>query len=89
MILHGAVGESLLPTFMCITCYFVYYSEVGGRTLYRLLARDAGGETEGVLLNETVPAWVVDIVMEKTLPVFIKIPFYLLPHGSTGMRTKK
>jgi len=28
---------------------------VGGRTLYRLLVRDAGGETEGVLLNETVP----------------------------------
>lgn len=67
----------------------VILSEVGGRTLYRLLARDAGGETEGVLLNETVPAWVVDIVMEKTLPVFIKIPFYLLPHGSSGMRTKK
>merc|ERR1719318_1359910 len=43
----------------------VIFSEVGGRTLYRLLARDAGGETEGVLLNETVPAWVVDIVVEK------------------------
>ena len=48
-------------------------SEVGGRTLYRLLARDAGGETEGVLLNETVPAWVVDIVVEKKLPKFIKV----------------
>ena len=35
--------------------------------MYRLLARDAGGETEGVLLNETVPAWVVDIVVEKKL----------------------
>merc|ERR1712150_402394 len=40
----------------------VIFSEVGGRTLYRLLARDAGGETEGVLLNETVPSWVIDIV---------------------------
>lgn len=39
----------------------------------RLLARDAGGETEGVLLNETVPAWVVDIVVEKKLPKFIKV----------------
>ena len=46
---------------------------MGGRTLYRLLARDAGGETEGVLLNETVPAWVVDIVVEKKLPKFIKV----------------
>ena len=25
----------------------VIFSEEGGRTLYRLLARDAGGETEG------------------------------------------
>ena len=41
----------------------------------RLLARDAGGETEGVLLNETVPAWVVDIVVEKKLPKFIKVSF--------------
>ena len=41
--------------------------------LFRLLARDAGGETEGVLLNETVPAWVVDIVVEKKLPKFIKV----------------
>jgi WD repeat-containing protein 48 len=37
------------------------------------LARDAGGETEGVLLNETVPSWVVDIVVEKKLPKFIKV----------------
>ena len=41
--------------------------------MLRLLARDAGGETEGVLLNETVPAWVVDIVVEKKLPKFIKV----------------
>ena len=53
----------------------VIFSEVGGRTLYRLLARDAGGETEGVLLNETVPPWVIDIVVEKKLPKFIKVSF--------------
>ena len=45
--------------------------------LCRLLARDAGGETEGVLLNETVPAWVVDIVVEKKLPKFIKVGWWL------------
>ena len=28
---------------------------------------------QGVLLNETVPAWVVDIVVEKKLPKFIKV----------------
>merc|ERR1712020_850592 len=76
----------------------VIFSEVGGRTLYRLLARDAGGETEGVLLNETVPAWGVDIVVEKKLPKFIKVrtiipqiinlfqqvTFFVLPHPTLG-----
>ena len=32
---------------------FEFYSEVGGRTLYRLLCRDADGETEGTLLTES------------------------------------
>lgn len=67
----------------------VIFSEVGGRTLYRLLARDAGGETEGVLLNETVPAWVVDIVVEKKLPKFIKVTFFVLPHATLGYKTFK
>ena len=67
----------------------VIFSEVGGRTLYRLLARDAGGETEGVLLNETVPAWVIDIVVEKKLPKFIKVTFYVLPHKDLGYKSFK
>ena len=40
------------------------FSELGGRTLFRLLCRDAAGETEQMLLNETVPGWVVDIAVE-------------------------
>lgn len=67
----------------------VIFSEVGGRTLYRLLARDAGGETEGVLLNETVPCWVIDIVVEKKLPKFIKVTFFVLPHPSLGYKSFK
>lgn len=31
-------------------------------------------------MNENVPNWVTDVVIEKTMPKFIKIPFYLLPH---------
>ena len=67
----------------------VLFFQVGGRTLYRLLARDAGGETEGVLLNETVPSWVVDIVVEKKLPKFIKVTFFVLPHPTLGYKTFK
>lgn len=62
---------------------------MGGRTLYRLLVQDAGGETEGVLLNDTVPPWVRDIVVDKNLPKFIKIPFYLLPHSTSGVKSLK
>uniref|UniRef100_A0A1B6MI01 WD repeat-containing protein 48 homolog n=1 Tax=Graphocephala atropunctata TaxID=36148 RepID=A0A1B6MI01_9HEMI len=64
------------------------FSEVGGRTLYRLLVRDAGGETETVLLSETVPSWVVDIIVEKNMPKFNKIPFYLIPLPS-GVKNSK
>ncbi|KAK7502882.1 hypothetical protein BaRGS_00005831 [Batillaria attramentaria] len=63
--------------------------EVGGRTLFRLLCRDAGGETEQMLLNETVPSWVVDVVVHKNMPKFTKIPFFLQPHPSTGIKPIK
>ncbi|KAG4077089.1 hypothetical protein HA402_016076 [Bradysia odoriphaga] len=57
----------------------VVVSEVGGRTLVRLV-RDTAGENETTFLNENVPNWVTDVVIDKTMPKFIKIPFYLLPH---------
>ncbi|XP_035231872.1 WD repeat-containing protein 48-like isoform X1 [Stegodyphus dumicola] len=64
----------------------VIFSEVGGRTLLRLLVGDAGRETEELLLHETVPAWVTDVVVAKNMPRFNKIPFYLLPHQSSGAK---
>lgn len=45
-----------------------------------MVVRDAGGDSESTLLHETAPQWVTDIVVEKTIPKFVKIPFYLLPH---------
>ncbi|XP_077990017.1 WD repeat-containing protein 48-like [Glandiceps talaboti] len=67
----------------------VIFCEVGGRTLFRLLCRDAGGDTEGMLLNETVPPWVVDITVERNTPKFNKIPFFLQPHSSSGIKSLK
>lgn len=55
----------------------VIFSEVGGRTQFRLLCRDAGGETEQSMLTETVPQWILDIVVQKNLPRFNKISFSL------------
>lgn len=56
------------------------FSEVGGRTGCRMLVRDAAGETESALLHEAVPSWVADVVIDRNIPRFIKIPFFLLPH---------
>jgi len=60
----------------------IILSEVGGRTLCRLLVRDAASETDSALLQETVPSFVTDVVIERANPKFIKIPFYLHPHAS-------
>ena len=47
----------------------VIFSEVGrGKTLFRLLCRDAGGETEQMLLNDTVPGWAVDVLVHVSKP---------------------
>lgn len=60
----------------------IIFSEVGGRNVCRLLVKDAVGETESALLSETVPSWVTNVVIERTIPKFIKLPFYLLAHPS-------
>lgn len=65
------------------------FSEVGGRTLYRVLVGDAGGENETALLNETVPSWVTAIVEENSPNKFIKVQFYLLPHSSVPAHVLK
>lgn len=67
----------------------VIFSEVGGRTLFRLLAKDAGRETEAMMLNETLPLWVIDITVEKNMPKFNKIPFYLFPYPTAGIKSVK
>ena len=49
----------------------LFYSEVGGRTQFRFLCRDAGGETEQAMLNETVPPWVLDVTVQVWQESFI------------------
>ncbi|XP_033109140.1 WD repeat-containing protein 48-like isoform X2 [Anneissia japonica] len=67
----------------------VILSEVNGRTMFRLLCRDAGGDSEQILLQDTVPQWVIDITVEKTQPKFNKISFFLQPHSTSGAKTLK
>ncbi|XP_071495123.1 WD repeat-containing protein 48-like [Diadema antillarum] len=67
----------------------VIFSEVGGRTLFRFLCRDASGDSERMLLNENVPQWVVSVTVEHTQPKFNKISFFLQPQNPSGNRTLK
>nr|CAH7720577.1 unnamed protein product [Callosobruchus chinensis] len=57
-------------------------SEVGGRTLYRVLVGDTAGDTENALLNDTVPNWVISNIEDNCTNKFIKVQFYLQPHSS-------
>ncbi|VDP21029.1 unnamed protein product [Soboliphyme baturini] len=77
------VGEttSLLAIFYC--------SESNGRTLYRVACRDLSGENESAFLNDTVPHWVVDIVVNKAMPKYNKIQFLLLPHPNLNLKIYK
>uniref|UniRef100_A0A914W6J7 WD repeat-containing protein 48 homolog n=1 Tax=Plectus sambesii TaxID=2011161 RepID=A0A914W6J7_9BILA len=63
--------------------------EPNGRTLFRLLVKDAANDTEAVMLQDTVPQWVTDTVVQRTMPKYNKIPFYLLPHASCNVKTPK
>ncbi|KAH1021194.1 hypothetical protein HUJ04_010736 [Dendroctonus ponderosae] len=56
-------------------------SEIGGRTLYRVLVGDTPGETETALLNETVPTWVISNIEDNCTTKFTKVQFYLKPHS--------
>ncbi|KAI1284988.1 WD repeat-containing protein 48 [Halotydeus destructor] len=64
----------------------IIFIEGGSRTLLRLLAGDAKRETEDILLHETAPQWLTEVVINKTMPKYIKIPFFLLPHPSSGIK---
>lgn len=67
----------------------VIFSEAGGRTLFRFLCRDAGGESERMLLQDSVPQWVVDVAVDNQVPKFNKITFFLQPHVHSSNKTVK
>lgn len=64
-------------------------SEVGGRCLYRMLVSQAGDENDVSILNETIPSWVMNVIVEKSIPKALKISFYLVPLSNTCIRPVK
>ncbi|PIK57039.1 putative WD repeat-containing protein 48 [Apostichopus japonicus] len=67
----------------------VIFGEAGGRTLFRFLCRDAGGESERLLLKDSVPAWVLDVAVDNQVPKFNKITFFLQPYVQPGNKSVK
>ncbi|OQR71479.1 WD repeat-containing protein 48-like [Tropilaelaps mercedesae] len=57
-----------------------------GRTLLRMLVSDASRDAEQQLLHDCLPTWVTDVVVQKNNPLLNKIPFFLLPHSSSGVK---
>lgn len=53
------------------------------------MIRDAAHETESQMLSDFVPPWVLDVVERNQLPKFNKMPFFLLPHPSLGIKAPK
>ncbi|KAK6022007.1 hypothetical protein OSTOST_12308, partial [Ostertagia ostertagi] len=67
----------------------IIVSEVNGRTVLRLLVRDAANEAESACLAKDLPEWITAVVERSMLPKFTKMPFYLLPHASLNVKTPK
>lgn len=67
----------------------IILSEVNGRTVLRLLVRDAANEAESACLAKDLPEWITAVVERSMLPKFTKMPFYLLPHASLNIKTPK
>lgn len=65
----------------------VIFSEVGGRSLFRILSGDAAKEPDAMTLYHLAPPWVIETVIKKKVPVkFASIPFHLLPHPNSNMK---
>ncbi|VDO31580.1 unnamed protein product [Onchocerca flexuosa] len=82
--------ESPTHRFNSVPCHTpLILCESTGRPIFRLIVRDAAHETESQMLSDFVPPWVLDVVERNQLPKFNKMPFFLLPHPSLGIKTPK
>lgn len=66
----------------------VIFSEVGGRSLFRILSGDAAKEPDAMTLYHLAPPWVIETVVKKKVPVkFGNVPFHLLPYPGSNMKS--
>ncbi|XP_017490846.1 PREDICTED: WD repeat-containing protein 48 [Rhagoletis zephyria] len=59
------------------------------RTLMRIRVMDAKLENDDAMLQDTVPGWIADIVVQRKLPMFNKISFYIFPHPCLELKNTR
>lgn len=65
------------------------FSEGNGRPVFRFVIRDAAHEVEANMLSEQTPKWILNVIENNELPKLNKIPFWLAPHSSMGVKVPK
>lgn len=70
---HTPIIIRFKPVIKLLKRLFIYiiHSEAGNRTILRLLCRDAGGDTEQLLLKDSVPDWISDIIVDVSSELVI------------------
>jgi hypothetical protein len=61
----------------------IIFSEVAGRTLYRVQLKDISSDTEKDELNNVMPLWIIDALVNKTLPKINRLVFILNPYNQS------
>lgn len=59
----------------------------GNQTILRFMAVEASNESEDIIIQDVVPHWISDAVISRCQPKFNKIPFFLLPHANSGIKS--
>lgn len=58
----------------------IIFSEIAGRTLFRIEYKDVGKESEQPSLTNVLPIWILDPLTNRNLPKFNKIVFLINPY---------
>lgn len=64
----------------------IIFSEVAGRTLHRIEVRDLSRESEQQALSSVMPSWIIDPLVNKSLPKFGRLVFILNPYNSNASK---
>lgn len=82
-----SLGQKVGNQYFSIASHTPIIISEGNQTILRFLAHEACNENEDLFIQEIIPPWVGDIVISKCQPKYTKIPFFLLPHSNSGIKS--